>query len=133
MKNNIKVNLGCWLAAQFKTVLTKKNKPLILGSYITHLAVQLEILNLQDHNLHLACDMKFLNAERLERIGVLEHVDGRYRFTPPGPSRALPRSSFTSSAPTGDEAGPSTSAPPPPPPGAAEWNQLRTQVQNLEA
>ena len=36
MKNGFKVNLGCWLAAQFKSVMAKKNKPLILGSYIMH-------------------------------------------------------------------------------------------------
>ena len=77
MKNGFKVNLGCWLVAQFKTVMAKKNKPLILGSYITHLAVQLGVLNLQDHDLHLACDMEYLTADRLEKMGVLELVDGR--------------------------------------------------------
>ena len=71
MQNNVKVNLGCWLSAQFKTILTKKNKPLILGSYITHLVVQLGVLNLQNHDLHLAFEMKFLGAECLERMGVL--------------------------------------------------------------
>lgn len=133
MKTGFKVNLGCWLTAQFKTVLAKKNIPLILESYITRLAVQLGVLILQDHDLHLACDMEFVNVERLERMGVLEHVNGAYRFTPSGPPSASPHSSFTNSAPAGDDAGSSTSALPPPPPGAAEWNQLRIQVQNLEA
>ena len=133
MKNNIKVNLGCWLAAQFKTVLAKKNKSLILGSYITHLVVQLGVLNLQDHNLHLAFEMKFLNTECLERMGVLEYVDGFYRFTPPRPPHVPPRSSFVRSSPAGDDPGPSTSVLPPLPLGVDDWHQLRTQVQNLEA
>ena len=132
MKNNVKVNLGCWLAAQFKTVLAKKNKPLILESYITHLTVQLGILNLQDHDLHLAFEMEFLNAECLERIGVLEYVDGSYRFIPPGPLRILPRSSFTRSSPAGDDPDSSPSAPSPPPPGVDDWHRLLSQVQNLE-
>ena len=133
MKNGFKVNLGCWLAAQFKSVMAKKNKPLILGSYITHLAVQLGVLNLQDHDLHLACNMEYLTADRLEKMGVLELVDGHYRFVPPGPPRAPPRSSSTHSAPVGGDPGPSTSAQPPPPAGAEDWHQIRTQIQNLDA
>ena len=75
MKNNIKVNLGCWLASQFKAVLAKKNKPLILRSYITRLAIQLGVLNLQNHNLHLAFDMKFLDDDCLLKMGVIKRVD----------------------------------------------------------
>ena len=127
MKNNIKVNLGCWLAAQFKTVLAKKNKPLILGSYITHLATQLGVLNLEDHDLHLAFEM-----ERLP--------NGFCQFAPPGPPRAPSAHPSTQAGPSSfpgsaeDTAGPSTSASaPPPPPGATEWQQLWEQVQTLEA
>ena len=80
--------LGVLVGGTVQVYYAKKNKPLILGSYITHLAVQLGVLNLQDHDLHLACDMEYLNAERLERIGVPEHVDGAYLFTPSRPPRS---------------------------------------------
>lgn len=76
MKQNVKVNLDCWLASQFKIVLAKKNNPLILGSYITHLTVHLEVLNLQSHDLYLACDMKFLDVVCLEKMGIVEDIDG---------------------------------------------------------
>ncbi|XP_071909384.1 uncharacterized protein [Coffea arabica] len=139
MKNNIKVNLGCWLAAQFKTVLAKKNKPLILGSYITHLATQLGILNLEDHDLHLACEMELLDVDCLEKMGVVERLpDGSYQFIPPGPVRAPGAHPSTRAGPSSfpgsaeDTAGPSSSAPPPPH-GTTEWQQLREQVQALEA
>ena len=139
MKNNIKVNLGCWLAAQFKTVLTKKNKPLILGSYITHLATQLGVLSLEDHDLHLAFEMELLDVNCLEKMGVVERLpNGFHQFIPPGPVRApgarpstqAGHSSFPGSAE--DTAGPSSSTPPPPY-GSTEWQQLWERVQNLEA
>ena len=77
------------MAAQFKTVLAKKSKPLILGSYITHLAVQLGVLNLQDHDLHLAFEMELLNMECLEKMGVVECLpNGFFQFTFLGPVRA---------------------------------------------
>ena len=84
MKNNVKVNLACWLASQFKTVLAKKNKPLILGSFITHLAVRLGVLDLQNHDLHMAYDMEFLDEDCLEKMGLVERVNRVYQFTLPG-------------------------------------------------
>lgn len=127
------------MAAQFKTVLAKKSKPLILGSYITHLAVQLGVLNLQDHDLHLAFEMEFLNVECLEKMGVVECLpNGFFQFTSPGPVRAPGTHHSTQAGPSSfpgsaeDTAGPSSYAPPPLH-GAADWNQLRMQVQNLEA
>ena len=84
MKNNIKVNLGCWLASQFKMILTKKNKLLIFGSFITHFLVRLGVLDLQNHDLHMAYDMEFLDEDCLEKMGLVERVNRVYQFTLPG-------------------------------------------------
>lgn len=84
MLNNLKVNLGCWLAQQFQFVLSRKSKPLILGSYITHLAVNLGVLDLSNHDLHLACPMEPLDLHCLEKMGVVERINGEFCFTPPG-------------------------------------------------
>lgn len=67
MTNNIKVNLECWLTQQFKFVLSKKSKPLILGSYITHLVVNLGVLDLSNHDLHITCPMEPLDLACLEK------------------------------------------------------------------
>lgn len=72
MMNNIKVNFGYCLATQFQLVLSKKNKHLILGSYITHLAVNLELLDMANHDLHLTCFMEPLDLGCLEKMGVVE-------------------------------------------------------------
>ncbi|XP_027081029.1 uncharacterized protein [Coffea arabica] len=77
MHNNIKVNLGCWLTSQFKSILPKKKRPLILGSYTTHLAVNLHVLDLSNHDLHVACQMEPLDILYLEKIGLVrEGNDG---------------------------------------------------------
>ena len=78
MKNNIKVNLGCWPASQFKTILAKRNKPLILGSHIMNLTIQLRVLNFQNHDLQLVFDMEFLDESCLEKMRVIEQVDDMY-------------------------------------------------------
>ena len=90
MLNNLKVNLGCWLATQFMLILPKKNKSLILGSYITNLVINLGILDLANHNLHLACPMEPLDLGCLEKIGVVERILGEYMFVPPGPIQLPP-------------------------------------------
>lgn len=76
MMNNMKFNFECWLATQFWLVLPKKNKLLILGFYITHLAVNLGLLDLVNHDLHLGYLVKML---------VVERTLGEYMFTPSGP------------------------------------------------
>ena len=75
MTKNIKVNLGYWLVSQFKTVMVKKHKPLIFGSYNTHLAIHLDILVHHNHDLYLACNMDPLDMVCLEKMGVVEQVD----------------------------------------------------------
>ena len=131
MHNNIKVNLGCWLASQFKSVLTKKKRPLILGSYITHLAVNLQLLDLSNHDLHVACQMEALDIPCLERMGLVREGDNGWEIVPPGPIRPPPRSSFASASTAGGDPGPSSSAPPSGP-TAEEWHQLRNTVERLE-
>ena len=78
MQNNIKVNLECWLASQFKTILTKQNNPLILDLYTTYLAVNLGVLDLFDHDLHVTCQMDPLDEVCLEKIGSMESVKNIY-------------------------------------------------------
>ncbi|XP_071902173.1 uncharacterized protein [Coffea arabica] len=131
MHNNIKVNLGCWLASQFKSVLPKKKRPLILGSYITHLAVNLHLLDLSNHDLHVACQMEPLDIPCLEKMGLVQEGDNGWEVVPPGPIRVPPRSSFARSSTAGGDPGLSTSAPPPTP-GADDWLQLRNTVKRLE-
>ena len=76
MVAEIKVKLGCWFASHLRTVLSKKNKPLILGSYITQLAVNLGVLDLNNHNLHLACTMEPFDLVCLEKTGLVQQVHG---------------------------------------------------------
>ena len=62
MLNNVKVNVGCWEVTQFQTVLTKKNKPMILGSLITNLTIRRGVLNLDEYkDLHVAHQSKPLD------------------------------------------------------------------------
>ena len=120
MKNNIKVNLGCWPASQFKIVLAKRNKSLILGSHITHRVIQLRVLNFQNHDLQLVFDMEFLDKGCLEKMGVIEQVDDMYQFTFPRPIRTPGRrpsiraGSSSALGSADDTAGLSSSVPPPP-------------------
>ena len=64
----IKVNLGCWLASHLRTVLSNKNKLLILDSFITRLAVNFGVLDLTKHNLHLTCTIEALDLVCLEKM-----------------------------------------------------------------
>ena len=90
MHNNIKVNLGCWLASQFKSILTKKKCPLILASYITHLAINLYLLDLSNHDLHVACQIEPLDISCLEKVGLFRERDSEWEITPQGPTRVPP-------------------------------------------
>ncbi|PIM96992.1 hypothetical protein CDL12_30547 [Handroanthus impetiginosus] len=84
MSRSIKVNLGCWLATQFGSVAANK-RPLILGSLITHLAVQLHLISLEAHDLHLACEMQPLDMTCLLGMGLVGQHNGEFHFCPPGP------------------------------------------------
>lgn len=83
MQNKLKVNLGYWLVSQFAGVVAHK-RHLILGSMITALAVNLNLLDLNDNDLHVACSMKPLDLHCLENMGLIEQVQGVYSFCTPG-------------------------------------------------
>ncbi|KAG8387554.1 hypothetical protein BUALT_Bualt02G0033400 [Buddleja alternifolia] len=84
MQNKIKANLGIWLAIQFQSASNKKR--LILGFYITQLAVSLKLLNLSNTNMHIACHMEPLDIDCLHRMGIVTLKHGRPTFTSPGPT-----------------------------------------------
>ncbi|XP_071905637.1 uncharacterized protein [Coffea arabica] len=80
----------------------------------------LGVLNLQDHDLHLAFDMEFVDENCLEKMGVIERDNDTIRFILPGPIRAPSRrlftraGSFSTLGSANDTVGPSSSVPPPP-------------------
>ncbi|KAL2232413.1 UNVERIFIED_CONTAM: hypothetical protein Sindi_1421300 [Sesamum indicum] len=68
MLHEIKVNLEFWLATQFQSSINR-NRALILGSYITLIAINLGVFRPSFHNLHIACeseplDMATFNTNR---------------------------------------------------------------------
>ncbi|KAK4393987.1 hypothetical protein Sango_1869500 [Sesamum angolense] len=72
MIHKVHVNLGAWLASQFQTV-AKSSKNLCLGHLITHLAVNLGILNLNRHDLHVACEEEPLDVACLHWMHIFYH------------------------------------------------------------
>lgn len=85
MMTNKKVNLYYWLASQFCSEIQKPKRPLILGSLITVLAINLGIIDLNKyHNLHVACPMELLNMECLYRMSLVSYKDDHYVLTEPG-------------------------------------------------
>ena len=84
MQNDIKVNLGCWLASQFASVLTNR-RPLILGSLITQLAVHEDLIDLENNDLHVACEMLPLDLDCLAGMGLIGQKKDVFYFYPPGP------------------------------------------------
>ena len=85
MVAEVKVNLGCWFASHLRTVLSKKNKPLILDSFINQLAINLGVLDLTNHNLHQTCTIEPLDLICLEKMGLVQQVIGVFQFISPGP------------------------------------------------
>ncbi|KAL0293177.1 UNVERIFIED_CONTAM: Transposon Ty3-G Gag-Pol polyprotein [Sesamum radiatum] len=83
MRRGIKVNLGYWLATQMHSTLTKK-RPLILGPYITLIAVNLGVLDLTSHNLHVACPLEPLDMACLVRTGLVIARGDTFEFAPAG-------------------------------------------------
>jgi hypothetical protein len=84
MINKLKVNLGFWMATQFSNALFF-HRPLILGSYITHFALNAQLFSLDNNNLHKACDMPPLDLKSLDDMGLLHRENGIICFAPPGP------------------------------------------------
>ncbi|KAL0401769.1 UNVERIFIED_CONTAM: Enzymatic polyprotein [Sesamum latifolium] len=62
---------GAWLASQFHVVATS-SKNLCLGHLITHLAMNLGLLNLTRHDLHLACEEEPLDVACLHRMHIFD-------------------------------------------------------------
>ncbi|KAH9726990.1 hypothetical protein KPL70_008483 [Citrus sinensis] len=120
MLNDVRPNLGFWLADQFQSVL-KRYRTLFLGPYITLLAINLCVLDPDNNDLHPACKKEFLDMSVFERTGVVEFKEGRFQFTEPGPTQ-LPKKLYARSGATSDDEFdddtvapptiPSTSAPP---------------------
>ncbi|KAL0404727.1 UNVERIFIED_CONTAM: hypothetical protein Sradi_2113500 [Sesamum radiatum] len=65
------MNLGAWLVSHFHTVATS-SKHLCFGHLITHLAVNLDLLNLTSHDLHLACEEEPLDVACLHRMHIFD-------------------------------------------------------------
>ena len=66
-------------------MLSKRHKPLIMGSLITYLATRLGVLDLdKEYKPILARELETLNLRSLERIGVIHKVGDAYQFTSPG-------------------------------------------------
>ena len=53
-----------------------------MGSFNTQLAVNLGILDLNNHNLHQACTMEPLDLVCLEKMGLVQQVNGVFQFAP---------------------------------------------------
>ena len=47
-----------------------------MGSYITHLAMNLGVLDLNNHNLHQACTVEPLDLVCLEKMDLVQQVNG---------------------------------------------------------
>ncbi|CAI9768030.1 unnamed protein product [Fraxinus pennsylvanica] len=89
MQKMIKVNLGYWLASQFANVMTNQ-RPLILGSLITHLVVHENLIDPNDNDLHIACEMQPLDLLCLETMCLVWKEAGVYYFHEPGPIASRP-------------------------------------------
>ncbi|KAG8371270.1 hypothetical protein BUALT_Bualt13G0070100 [Buddleja alternifolia] len=63
-----------------------RTKRLILGSYVTQLAVSLNLLDLSNTNMHIACHMEPLDIDWLHRMGIVTLNHGRATYTSPGPT-----------------------------------------------
>lgn len=76
-----KVNLGYWFAIQFQHVL-RSNRPLILGTYITRLASNLNPSAINFSSLNLAYKTDSLNTYCLDSMGLLAGTPSSFYFIP---------------------------------------------------
>ena len=100
--------------------MLKRYRTLFLGLYITLLAINLCVLDLDNNDLHPACKKEFLDMSLFERAGLVE-FEGRFQFTEPGPTQ-IPKKLYARSGATSDDVFddeiaapptiPATSAPP---------------------
>ena len=92
----MRLNFGFWIVTQLRTVMTTDKKPLIMGSYITQLAINLNVLNILDTNMHVACNVEPIDMDCLYRMGlVVLQEDGCYVFAPPGPAMPVKKRAST--------------------------------------
>ncbi|KAL2237818.1 UNVERIFIED_CONTAM: hypothetical protein Sindi_0973500, partial [Sesamum indicum] len=85
MLHGIKVNLGFWLATQFQSSINR-NRALILGSYITLIAINLGVFCPSFHNLHIACESEPLDMANLTRMGLVTRNGSLFEFVDAGRS-----------------------------------------------
>jgi len=83
MHSGKKVNLGYWFAIQFQHVL-RSNWPLILGTYITRLASNLNPSAVNFSSLNLAYKTDSLDTYCLDSMGLLAGTPSSFYFVPPG-------------------------------------------------
>ncbi|KAL0354747.1 UNVERIFIED_CONTAM: Retrovirus-related Pol polyprotein from transposon.6 [Sesamum radiatum] len=83
MLTHTRINLGFWVASQFQIIISKK-RPLILGSLITHIALNAQLIDLTTTHLHIACTPHPLDVAALDQMGLLTRRNGLLCFTPPG-------------------------------------------------
>ena len=129
MLNDVRPNLGFWLADQFQSVL-KRYRTLFLGPYITLLAINLCVLDPDNNDLHPACKKEFLDMSVFERTGVVEFKEGRFQFTEPGPTQPPKKLYARSGATSDDEFDDDTAAPPTIPSTSAP--PLSIQLEKME-
>ena len=121
LDNGIRVNMGFWLLNQFAAAAKRTEKPLILGSIITFLAMRLHLVDPADNDLTIACPMAPLDMAALERMCMIcQQPDGTFAFVEPGQvkipaKRALKRKKQGA-----------TSA------GNVAVEQLQTQVESMQ-
>ncbi|KAL2243765.1 UNVERIFIED_CONTAM: Transposon Ty3-G Gag-Pol polyprotein [Sesamum indicum] len=90
----IKVNLGFWLATQFQSSINR-NRALILGSYITLIAINLGVFRPSFDYLHIACESEPLDMATLIRMGLVTRNGSLFEFVDAGrsPIRDAPSTS----------------------------------------
>ncbi|PIN01466.1 hypothetical protein CDL12_26022 [Handroanthus impetiginosus] len=69
----------------FLWCMNRSVKAFDLGSLITHLVVQLNLISLDANDLHLACEMQPLDMTCLLGMGLVGQRNGEFYFCPPGP------------------------------------------------
>ena len=108
--------------------MSKKKRPLILGSYITHLAINLYVLDLSNHDLHVAYQMEPLDIFCLEKWAWFERVTTGGRLFPQD-RFASPLGHLLPALPLMAVI---LARLPPPILGTDDWHQLQMQVERLE-
>lgn len=83
MKTKVYVNLGLWVAMHLSSVIAGK-RPLIMGSLITYLALQLKLVDLSDHALSGEVKARPLDTLALCTMGMAICTDEKVELVAPG-------------------------------------------------